>query len=85
MIERPKLMRDWIGLKVKTHEQIELTNGVIFPPGTEFTVDRVYHGLSLESVAKCPGGCPGCGILHRHYVRKVRPEELDIVQEDDQE
>ena len=80
MINRPKLARDWIGLRVTSREQLETRAGVIFPPGTEFDVVSVWRGFRLETVLQCPAGCPHCGILHRHEIREVKRHELDILE-----
>ena len=80
MIKRPKLMRDWIGLTVTNRKEIETQGGVVFPPGTQFDVVGVYHGLKLGTVRECPAACPECTVQHRHGVGRIRPEELDILE-----
>jgi len=76
--ERPRLMRDWIGLKVTPRHDLETRAGVIFGPGTVLEVTGVYRGLELQTVRDCPSGCPECWVRHRHTITRVRPEELDI-------
>ena len=80
MINRPKLARDWIGLRVASRNSLETQGGVIFPSGTVFEVTGVWRGFRLETIARCPGGCPHCGILHRHNIREVKRHELDILE-----
>lgn len=79
-MDRPRLMRDWVGLTVTNRVELR-TRHVIFPPGTQFTVEGVWRGLKLDTVRQCPAGCPECYVLHRHGVDCVRPEKLDIVQD----
>ena len=79
MINRPKLARDWIGLRGTNRGQLETQGGIIFPPDTSFEVTGVWRGFRLETVVRCPEGCPHCGILHRHSIRAVKRDELDIL------
>lgn len=65
-MKAPRLMRDWIGLKVKLRRNVETKGGEKFAAGTVFKVRGVGHvsGFILETIAtedapaRCLNGVP---------------------------
>lgn len=67
----PKLMRDWVGRKVRNNR--ELNNGLgRYPIGTEWRVTYNRAGLSLEA-----DPCSCCGI--QAYIRGVPLNWVDLL------
>jgi len=70
-MKRPKLMRDWNGLRVKSLRR--LSNGwAAMPPGTVYTVTHNHGGLHLRS-----DPCPECGLEFK--ITKVPLNDVVIV------
>ena len=70
-MERPKLKRDWVGLKVKTLRKNQHHNGSI-PAGTEGIVQRNFGGLDIEVAP-----CEHCG--KGFFIRKVPEKDVVLI------
>jgi len=69
-MNRPKLKKDWVGLKVETLKT--LRNGMIeIPAGTVCEVERNYGGLALKAQK-----CEKCGVSV--FINKV-PESWVVI------
>lgn len=72
-IKKPKLMKDWVGLRVKSIKTI--ANGSYqMPAGTIFSVENTYRGLTLRREP-----CSHCRV--ELYVTKVSVNDVEIVEE----
>ena len=74
-MERPKLKRDWIGLKMKSLRQIETRGGIIFPAGMTFEVTGNRGGLRLSAIKVCRR----CKMSYRHFVTGVSERDVVII------
>ena len=71
---KPKLKRDWVGLKVRTLR--ELRNGQHWiPTGTIFTVESGHRKAFLVSEP-----CPACGV--RVYITQVGWDAIEVVDQE---
>lgn len=75
MTTKPKLKRDWIGLRVRSRHAIQNGLGTV-PAGTMFTVTDSYAGLRMTS-----DKCPACGV--QFYVSRVNQASVEIVERDE--
>lgn len=72
---RPKLKRDWEGLRVRLLKEHETVGGSIFPAGTEMVVTRNFGGLHLSYVE----ACDKCRLKYRGRIRGIGESQVEIV------
>ena len=68
---KPKLKRDWVGLKVRTLVELE-SRCMKIPIGTVCMVKLNRAGLTLETEK-----CPNCGVAL--YIRRVQEWCVEII------